>query len=148
MVLVYLECSNRKWTDQKYYSAKIYNRLSIIHEVFFENGQSWLHTIVQVKAPTRENNFTMWYQQQDQNISLLKKQVFGLNTRRTDWVQYQDLLDTLPETTKVTRYSQFTKVGLPHLILQINHIHNTLFWFLPLTFVLWYEVRHHNNICL
>ena len=59
MVLIYLECSNRKLTDQKYYSAKIYNRLSIIYEVFFENGQSWLHTIVQVKAPTRENNFTM-----------------------------------------------------------------------------------------
>ena len=45
------------------------------------------------------------------------------------------------EINKVTRNTQFTIVYLPPLMLQENCIKRTVFWCLPLTFVLWSQVK-------
>ena len=57
-------------------------------------------------------------------------------------------LVTVPETNKVTRNSLFTMVGLPPSVIQKNCINQTFFLWLPLTFVLWYEVEFFNWIPL
>ena len=46
------------------------------------------------------------------------------------------IMSTVPEMTKVDRNRKCTNMGTPPSIMQTHSVHRTLFWCLPITFVL------------